>query len=110
MMRINTPTFAWPSRTLENAEVIGAVQAYLAGLQGGRPMDRHRLLEIFPDLAVTLAECLDGLECLLLVAPRLRHLLAGRAQPGTNRYRQWLRSGAPLPKRRRVDPPAAGRS
>src|SRR5690242_18075183 len=48
-----------------------ALEEYLAALEEGQKLDRQEFLERHPDITEALAKCLDGLEFIRAVAPRL---------------------------------------
>ena len=58
--------------SLEDPEVIEAVNGFLADMEQGKPADRQQLVRRFPDIANELAACLDGLDLLHRVAPQLQ--------------------------------------
>jgi serine/threonine protein kinase len=51
-----------PAEVPDDPRLAEAVQEYLAQLQAGQKPDREELLRRYPDLAVPLAQCLDGLD------------------------------------------------
>jgi serine/threonine protein kinase/Flp pilus assembly protein TadD len=61
-----------PAKSLEDPQVIEAVEEYLAALEAGRKPDRQEFLARYPLLAPALAECLDGLEFVQSAGPQLR--------------------------------------
>jgi hypothetical protein len=57
---------------LEDPRVIAAVEAYLAALETGHKPDRQAFLLEHADIAGVLAECLDALQFVHSVTPRLQ--------------------------------------
>ena len=49
-------------RSVDDPQVVEAVEQYLASLDTGQAPDRQQLLDRFPQLASELSACLDGLE------------------------------------------------
>jgi serine/threonine protein kinase/WD40 repeat protein len=65
------------SPPLEDPRVLQAVEEYLAVRQAGRGPERHEFLARYPEIAATLADCLDGLEFIQAAAPSLREASVG---------------------------------
>src|SRR5205085_2402209 len=64
--------------TPDDPRVVRALQEYLTAMEAGRKPDRREFQARYPELAETLAECLDGLEFVRSAAP---HLHAPAATP-----------------------------
>jgi WD40 repeat protein/serine/threonine protein kinase/tetratricopeptide (TPR) repeat protein len=63
---------AGPAGTLEDPQVIGAVEEYLRALDAGEKPNRQEFLARYPAIAEALAECLEGLEFVHAADPRLQ--------------------------------------
>ncbi len=61
-----------------NPQLAKAMEEYLAELESGIQPNRERFLTLYPDIAVELAACLEGLDFIHCVAPQLKD--AGRGQ------------------------------
>jgi serine/threonine protein kinase len=66
---------------LDDPRVIRAVQEYLAAIEAGQRPDRQEFLARHAALAGALAGCLDALEFVHAVGPRLEESAAGEAPP-----------------------------
>jgi serine/threonine protein kinase len=55
----------------EDPRVVAAVEEYLAELEAGADPERQAFLARFPEIAPTLADCLDGLRLVHELTPRL---------------------------------------
>ena len=66
---------------LDDPRLAQAVQEYLRELESGKRPDRRQWLERYPDLAVLLDKCLDGLELVHQAAPLASPLSENLARP-----------------------------
>ncbi len=57
---------------LDDPRVAATVQEYLCQLEAGHTPDRHVYLSRHPELASAIAQCLDGLELVHAVSPRVK--------------------------------------
>src|SRR5438874_1481698 len=64
----------------DDPRVVRALQEYLAAVEAGHRPDRREFQARYPDLAETLAECLDGLEFVRSAVPHL-HTPPGTPRP-----------------------------
>ncbi len=55
----------------DDSRVLQAAQAYFTELEAGRQPDRRAYLARYPDLASALAECLDGIELVQTLRPKV---------------------------------------
>ncbi len=58
--------------TLDDPRVLAALESYMAALEAGQPPDPQNYLARHADIAETLAVCLEGLELVRLMSPRLQ--------------------------------------
>jgi serine/threonine protein kinase len=65
------PASAGPTPEPDDPRVVRALQEYLAAVEAGQRPDRREFQARYPDLAETLAECLDGLEFVRSAIPHL---------------------------------------
>src|SRR5262245_19719172 len=65
----------------DDPRVVQALRQYLAAIEAGRKPDRNEFQSRFPEIAETLAECLDGLEFIQTAAPHLNDLAQGPTMP-----------------------------
>jgi hypothetical protein len=72
-----------PERVPDDPRIIRAVQDYLDTLEAGCKPDRQEFLTRFPTIAGPLAECLDALEFVHTVGPRLEEPAPVPATPGS---------------------------
>jgi len=57
---------------VDDPRVLAALQRYMDALDAGQAPERHEFLAAHPDIATTLATCLESLALVHSVAPRLR--------------------------------------
>src|SRR5207253_2718884 len=58
--------------TPDDPRVVAAVEEYLAALEAGDKPDRQAFLDRHADVAGVLAECLEGLQFVHAITPRLK--------------------------------------
>ena len=63
-----------------NPQLAKAMEEYLAELESGIQPNRERFLTLYPDIAVELAACLEGLDFIHCVAPQLKDAERGQSQ------------------------------
>ena len=69
----NPPPQADPDDSMaDDPRVVRAVQAYLAALEAGKPIDRQTYVDQHPEIAADLAECLAGLDLIHAAAGNWR--------------------------------------
>jgi len=71
-----------PELAQDDPRMVGAVQEYLHTLEAGNRPNRQDFLARYPDFAKPLADCLDALEFVHTVGPRLEEPAAGEAPSG----------------------------
>jgi serine/threonine protein kinase/Flp pilus assembly protein TadD len=59
-------------KAAEDPRLVAALEEYLAALEGGETPDRDRFLARHPEIAQSLAECLEGLEFIRTAASEVR--------------------------------------
>jgi serine/threonine protein kinase len=72
-----TPDSCPPSPELDDPRLVQAVQEYTRALEAGHAPDRQEFLARYPAIAGSLAECLEALEFVNAVGPRLEQPAAG---------------------------------
>jgi serine/threonine protein kinase/Flp pilus assembly protein TadD len=66
----------------DDRRVLDAVREYLALIEAGTPPDRAAFVARYPDVAVVLSECLEGLAFVQAVAPELSDPVVGAPAAG----------------------------
>ncbi|MGH7138458.1 MAG: protein kinase domain-containing protein, partial [Pirellulales bacterium] len=67
----------------DDPRVVRALEGYATAVEAGERPNREEFLGRYPEIAIELAECLDGLEFVQAAAPQLAHPASGRlVHPG----------------------------
>ena len=77
------PTGAPPIPSPDDPRVVRALEEYSAALKAGQKPDRREFQARYPEIATTLAECLDGLEFVRATAPLLQPIAGGQPAAAT---------------------------
>ena len=74
---------------MDDPSVIREVEEYCAALERGDSPERGKLLEKYPEIARELTECLDGLELVYQVGPRLGETEDDETPAGSDSHKLW---------------------